>query len=237
MRCTRPRIDSIVVAVPACNEEALIDDCLDALDEAVRHLHESRPTITVETLVVLDACDDQTAARVLAHPNVGAISCHLRCVGAARAMAIAHVLDRGPRPDRVWVANADADSRVPSDWLAAMLGFADDHVDLVLGTVLPHDLPTSVLGRWLQRHRLIEGHPHIHGANMGLRADTYLAIGGFAPLSVGEDAALVQRAVEAGASIVRTATLPVLTSARLQGRATGGFATYLHAVTNEGAAG
>jgi hypothetical protein len=118
-----------------------------------------------------------------------------------------------------------------------MLGFADDHVDLVLGTVLPDDLPSSVLDRWLQRHRLVEGHPHIHGANLGIRADTYLAIGGFAPLLVGEDAALAQRAMEAGASIVRTATLPVLTSGRLRGRATGGFATYLDAVTNEGAAG
>ena len=237
MRSTRPAIDSMVVIVPACNEQALIDDCLDAVGGAVDHLHKTRPTIVVETLVVLDACDDQTAARVLAHPDVGAISCNLKCVGAARALAVAHVLDRSSGPDRVWIANTDADSRVPRDWLTMMLDFADDDVDLVLGTVLPDDLPASLLDRWLQRHRLIEGHPHVHGANLGIRADTYLEIGGFSPLAVGEDAALAQHAATAGASIVRTAMLPVLTSARLRGRVTGGFASYLEAVSGEGAAG
>jgi glycosyltransferase involved in cell wall biosynthesis len=237
MRCTRPAIDSIVVVVPACNEQALIDDCLDAIGDAISYLHNSRPTIIVETLVVLDACDDQTAARVLAHPDVGAISCNLRCVGAARALAVAHVLDRSSAPDRVWIANTDADSRVPRDWLTTMLDFADDDVDLVLGTVLPDDLPASLLDRWLQRHRLIEGHPHVHGANLGIRADIYLEIGGFSPLTVGEDAALAQLAATAGASIARTAMLPVLTSARLKGRVIGGFASYLEAVAGEGAAG
>jgi hypothetical protein len=62
-----------------------------------------------------------------------------------------------------------------------MLDFADDDVDLVLGTVLPDDLPASLLDRWLQRHRLIEGHPHMRGANLGIRADIYLEIGGFSP--------------------------------------------------------
>jgi hypothetical protein len=118
-----------------------------------------------------------------------------------------------------------------------MLGFADSDVDLVLGTVLPDDLPASVLDRWLRHHRLVEGHPHVHGANLGIRADTYLAIGGFARISVGEDSALAQLAEAAEAAIVRTAVLPVLTSARLRGRAAGGFASYLEAVSNEGAAG
>jgi glycosyltransferase involved in cell wall biosynthesis len=237
MRCRRTAIDSIVVVVPACNEQALIDSCLDALGAATDHLHTLRPDIVVETLVVLDACDDQTAMRVLAHSDVGAITCHFKCVGAARAFGIAHVLERIQRPDRVWIANTDADSRVPRDWLTKMLGFADDDADLVLGTVLPDDLPASVLDRWLQHHRLVEGHPHVHGANLGIRADIYLAIGGFSRISVGEDSALAQLAAAAEAEIVRTAVLPVLTSARLRGRAAGGFATYLEAVSNEGAAG
>jgi cellulose synthase/poly-beta-1,6-N-acetylglucosamine synthase-like glycosyltransferase len=233
----RTAIDSIVVVVPACNEQDLIGECLSAVDVAVRHLHDDRPAIGVETLVVLDACDDQTAARVLAHPSVGAVSCNLQCVGAARALAVAHMLDRVARPSTAWIASTDADSRVPPDWLTAMLGFADDEVDLVLGTVLPDDLPTSAFNRWLQRHRLTEGHPHVHGANLGIRADTYLAVGGFAPLYVGEDVALAQRAVEAGATIARTATIPVVTSARLRGRLAGGFATYLNTVSKEGVAG
>ena len=230
-------IESVVVVVPACNEQDLIGGCLDAVDVAVRHLHDVRPAIDVESLVVLDACNDQTAARVLAHPGVGAVTCNLRCVGAARALAVAHMLDRVARPGTVWIASTDADSRVPSDWLTTMLGFADDEVDLVLGTVLPDDLPTAALNRWLQRHLLVDGHPHVHGANLGIRADTYQAIGGFNPLSVGEDVALATRAVEAGAMIARTAAIPVVTSARLRGRVAGGFAAYLKSVSEEGVAG
>src|ERR1700742_4009215 len=106
-------IESVVVVVPACNEQDLIGGCLDAVDVAVRHLHDVRPAIDVESLVVLDACNDQTAARVLAHPGVGAVTCNLRCVGAARALAVAHMLDRVARPGTVWIARTGAHSRGP----------------------------------------------------------------------------------------------------------------------------
>jgi hypothetical protein len=235
MRHTRPAINSIVVVVPACNEQDLIVDCLDAIDAAINHLHMSRPKGAVETLVVLDACVDQTLAHVSAHPAVGAISCRFGCVGAARARGITHALAQLPRPDRAWIANTNADSRVPRDWLSRMLGFADDDADLVLGTVMPDDLPELALHRWLQRHQLTDGHPHVHGANLGIRADTYLALGGFVAVSVGEDAALVQQAIQAGAKIVRTAALPVVT-ARICGRAPDGFTAYLDGVLSEVAA-
>ena len=32
---------------------------------------------------------------------------------------------------------------------------------------------------WLSRHHLRDGHPHVHGANFGIRADTYLSLGGW----------------------------------------------------------
>ena len=220
-------IDVVVVVVPARDEGELIDGCLDALERATRNVRAARPSVRVETLVVLDACRDETRDRVDARPWVDVVSCVVENVGAARSLGISQALSHIRRPDRCWIANTDADSRVPGDWLTGMVDFADRGADLVLGTVWPDDLPTSMLGRWLQRHQLVEGHPHIHGANLGVRAAAYAQLGGFAPLRSGEDVDLVRRAVQAGRPIVRTAMLPVATSGRRHGRAPNGFADYL----------
>jgi hypothetical protein len=65
------------------------------------------------------------------------------------------------------------------------------------------------------RHHLRDGHPHVHGANLGIRGDTYLALGAEPSLRAGEDVELVRRAMAAGhLRISRTAAIPVLTSPR-----------------------
>src|SRR6478609_7131631 len=94
----------------------------------------------------------------------------------------------GPRPG-VWIGSTDADSAVPPDWLLTQLRYADEGVDLVLGTVRPDpaELPDPVVRRWLNRHDLADGHPHVHAANLGVRADIYRAVGGFAGVDVHED--------------------------------------------------
>jgi hypothetical protein len=103
----------------------------------------------------------------------------------------------------------------------------DAHV--VLGTVLPGPgLPAGMRAAWRSRHHLREGHPHIHGANFGIRADAYMALGGWPPLARGEDVDLARRAASAGhLRVSRTASIPVITSSRTAGRAPGGFARYL----------
>jgi len=59
-----------------------------------------------------------------------------------------------------------------------------------------------------------------HGANLGIRGDTYLALGGWPELASGEDAELARRAAVAGhLRIARTASIPVVTSTRRAGRA------------------
>ena len=83
-------------------------------------------------------------------------------------------------------------------------------------------------------HRRGGGHGHVHGANMGFRADAYWATGGFAPLASGEDVDLVRRFEEAGRHIHRDGGLSVVTSAREQGRAPRGFANYLRTVSRRG---
>ena len=80
-------------------------------------------------------------------------------------------------------------------------------------------LPLVPVERYQRPHR------HVHGANVGCRADAYVAAGGFLALSSDEDVALA--GALAGRRTVRTGAIPVLTSARRVARLHGGFADYL----------
>jgi hypothetical protein len=75
-----------------------------------------------------------------------------------------------------------------------------------------------------------EHHPHVHGANLGVRADAYLAAGGFAAHPTGEDHAL-WRAL-ADRPRIATRRIPVVTSARRRARAPSGFAGFLTAMAS-----
>ena len=70
----------------------------------------------------------------------------------------------------------------------------------------------------------------MHGANLGVRADAYLAAGGHPRLATGEDVALVRSLEALGARLLRTAVDPVLTSGRRVGRAPDGVAGDLAAL-------
>jgi hypothetical protein len=58
----------------------------------------------------------------------------------------------------------------------------------------------------------------VHGASLGVRGSTYVAIGGFHELPAHEDLDLVDRLVATGVVPVRDAGVPVLTSARHDSR-------------------
>jgi hypothetical protein len=93
------------------------------------------------------------------------------------------------------------------------------------------DLGAPARAEWLRRHHLREGHPHVHGANLGIRGDAYLGLGGWPALATGEDAELARRAARTGhLRISRTASIPVVTSTRSHSRAPHGFASYLHGI-------
>lgn len=234
-------IRTVGVVVPAANEQVRIGDCLAALSLARAALLDTRrparaatmDRLDVRIIVVLDSCVDGTAAVVDRYPGVQALHCGVGRVGAARALGVRRLLgDCSTPPGQLWLANTDADSRVPADWISRMLSYAEAGTHLVLGTVTPDDdLDAGQRRAWLGRHRLRTGHPHVHGANFGIRADTYLALGGWPELGTGEDVALANRATAtAGLRIVRTAAIPVTTSSRLVGRAPQGFASYLSAL-------
>jgi cellulose synthase/poly-beta-1,6-N-acetylglucosamine synthase-like glycosyltransferase len=80
---------------------------------------------------------------------------------------------------------------------------------------------------WIAHHLRADGHRHVHGANLGIRASALAGLGGWSPLVSGEDVELAARARDAGLVIRRSGAAPVVTSARLDGRAPDGFAAYL----------
>lgn len=231
---TRPW--QVRVVVPARNEEAVLAACLASVRTAVWRLRLTRPLADVRVLVVLDSCTDGTAAVLDRFPEVAGLAVAHGGVGATRAAGVLAAAATTTAPaDHVWLACTDADSEVPADWLTAQLARADRGAHAVVGTVRPArasapsgcEPDADLLARWHARHAVHEGHPHVHGANLGVRLDRYLGVGGFDPLEVHEDVRLVERLAASDAVVVRTSTGQVRTSDRVEGRTPGGFAAYL----------
>ncbi len=230
----RPDVDRVDVVVPVHDEEELLPRCLAALAVAAARATGVRVGVTV----VLDACTD-SSAEVARAAGVRTVTVAVRNVGRARAAGFAVAATVGPGaaswPATTWLATTDGDSVVPPDWLTGQLAHAraGAGVDLVLGTVTVDDWsgwPAETAGAHEERYGRPgpgRGHPHVHGANLGVRADLYRALGGFAPLPTGEDHALVTAAVAAGARVRRVLDLPVVTSGRSTGRAPDGFSGHL----------
>jgi glycosyl transferase family 2 len=213
--------------VPAHNEERLLPACLVALRRAVNAVG-----IPVQVLVVADTCTDQTAVTAQAC-GVRVTSIRARNVGAARAAGMTELLrlTAGRDPAAVWLATTDADTVVPPGWLRRQLSYAGRGWDVVLGTVEVADWdehPPHVPAAFDALYESGTGpHPHVHGANLGIRASAYLAAGGFRPLRTAEDHALLAAATEAGCPVVQAGDLTVQTSGRRQARAPRGFSHLL----------
>jgi glycosyltransferase involved in cell wall biosynthesis len=218
-------LEQAVVVVPAHNEIERLPRSLSALLAA-----SMRTTMRVLIVVVLDACDDGSERLAQRFgPNVHFISIDAGNVGAARAAGFSYARSvcTATEAARTWFATTDADTIVESNWLSHMAGAG---ADMVLGTVrIPvWRLPVEVARRYLAAYQSNgPGHDHVHGANMGFRADAYWSVGGFRALATGEDVDLVERFEAAHLSIHRDAKLSVTTSARQDGRAPGGFAAHL----------
>jgi len=228
-------IGEVAVVVPAADEQDGLPACLGALAAARAHLAQFRPDVLVRVVVVLDNCTDRSEEVVRAYREVEVETVSLGRVGAVRAAGTERVLGGVTRTvgRQLWLANTDADSTVPPDWLCGMVAAGERGAHVVLGTVVPGPgLPAAARRRWDAGHVAGEGHRHVHGANFGIRADTYRSLGGWPDLRSGEDEALAARAAaDPRVRVLRTATLPVLTSTRLVGRAPCGFSSYLRGLT------
>jgi len=220
------------VVIPARDEEELLPRCLASVAGAVRAL---AVPARVSVVVVLDSCTDGSVSAAAGAGLELGLELHLLetragNVGAVRAEGAAAALETGAD----WIANTDADTVVPVNWLQTQGELSGAGYGLVLGTVVPdaRDLDADHLALWQARHTLAEGHPYVHGANLGVSADAYTAAGGFRPGTAGEDVDLADRVKGARVPWIATDWIRAVTSGRTTGRAPAGFSGYLRGLLN-----
>jgi len=219
----------IGVAIPARNEESLLPRCLDSVLQAAEKV---RPLATADIVVVADSSTDKTIqiATNMLRARGKAVCIGAGVVGTARATAARLLLERHHgHLSRHWIANTDADCVVPPDWLLNQLALAASGIEAIAGVVSVDDFKDfgPEMPAKFKASYLIEpggDHPHVHGANLGLRADVYVESGGWLPLETAEDHDLWRRLATKGARRLSTAAVTVQTSGRRKGRAPHGFA-------------
>jgi len=177
------------------------------------------------------------ATLATAQANVAGQVLTLGCgtAGAARARAFDWGIAAAGRPDTTWLATTDADTGGGPDWLAHHLRWARGGLDGVAGLVEVAWRPeqATLAARFQAAMRKLgcaEGHTHVHGANLGLRANRWIEVGGCDEGADGEDHELWRRLQVAGARLHGATDLPVVTSSRLIGRAPAGFSGYLRSL-------
>jgi glucosyl-3-phosphoglycerate synthase len=227
-----------VVVVPAHNEELRIGRCLEALAGQVEVAPEE-----FEVIVVLDACEDGTAAEIEARRGGPAIHTVIgpgQGAGPARAtgMDIGCARLESLGLSGGLLASTDADSVVAPDWIARQLGAIATGAEAIGGEVTldPAEaaaLPPGILaGREAQlaartREAAARGpaeHAHFSGASLGVTPRAYRQAGGMAWMAALEDQELEDRLAAAGIAIHRLRPVSVVTAARTEGRAERGLA-------------
>jgi hypothetical protein len=222
------------ILIPARNEEVLLARCLRSIVKACSRLP---PSVTYDIIVAVDCSTDRTLeiARSMT-VAIGAVVCtEVGLVGETRALAARIALERYAGPlNRCWLANTDADCIVPQNWLLDQLSFASADLEAFAGivevdTFEEHDPGVSEMFRstYLTQHD--GSHSHVHGANLGIRADVYLRVGGWGSLATAEDHDLWNRVNEIGGRRKSADRPRVTTSGRRVGRAPNGFAGALAA--------
>ena len=221
------------VVIPARNEQESIGDCIRSVLTAAT-VADCLSRLWI--VVVADSCRDATAgvAQAALESDGEVVACSAASAGTARRLGAAAALARfrRERHEHIWLLNTDADSTVPSDWIAEHLKYAERGMTGVAGIVSLEESASELARQFHQRTYKISSdgsHEHVHGANMALRADAYLDVGGWYDRTLAEDHCLWQRLRAKGWRVCSPATSVVITSARLAGRAPGGFADTLQA--------
>jgi cellulose synthase/poly-beta-1,6-N-acetylglucosamine synthase-like glycosyltransferase len=225
----------VCILIPARNEEELLPRCLQSVDIACAALPTS---VTTDVIVAVDSSTDRTReiAETMLMGRGTVIVSEAAAVGRTRALAAEAALRRYSGPlRRCWLANTDADCCVPRTWLIDQLAIASEDVDAIAGTVDVDSFRDHAFGTHEQFRNMYlihpdGSHPHVHGANLGVRADAYLRAGGWGSLETAEDHDLWNRLLEIGSSRRSIGYMTVLTSGRRIGRAPHGFAGALMAL-------
>jgi len=234
------------VAIPARDEQDLIERCLRALAA-----QQDAPTFAV--VLFLNNCRDATADTVkrIAGELPFALFVHeadlapdLSDAAWARRLAL-NAAAALVREDGV-VLTTDADSYAEPSWIADCLADVACGADIVCGFVAPDFSDAPSLDFETLRHGAMEyeysqlaaeltllidpdpadpwpRHQMETGANMAMRASALRALGGIPHVCPGEDQALVRLAQRHGFTVRHDFKPHVTTSSRLVGRASGGW--------------
>jgi hypothetical protein len=236
-------ITAVAVVIPARDEAGAIAACLRAVRRSLLALP---PRIDRAVCVVADRCSDDTAH--LATAAFGGWRSG-RVVVNEDALSIGEVRDFGVRaaggmlarhePERTLLLSTDADTTVSAGWAREHLARLGEGSHAVAGAA---ELSGAFSANPLAQHRYQgvldharrpDGHGNVYGANLGVRADAYLAVGGFPALPTGEDHDLWRRLGQAGYRLCYDSRALVVTSSRLTGRAPDGLAGLLRRLHRE----
>jgi len=219
----------VAVLIPARNEEDLLPLCLHSILIATAALPAS---VRSEVIVLADSSVDRTSkiASEILGSRGRVVNTSVGTVGTARRLAARYILTRNKGPlNRLWLANTDADCIVPPSWIADQLRLPAGRTEAIAGTISVDSFEEhqpEVADRFRAAYLIATDgtHTHVHGANIGVRADAYCRAGGWKDLRTPEDHDLWRRLIRIGARTVPTARIEVVTSGRRIGRAPEGFA-------------
>jgi glycosyltransferase involved in cell wall biosynthesis len=172
------------VLIPARNEEELLPQCLLSVLEARKQISS---TTSCDIVVAVDSSTDKTfdIASELLKGKGTVVVLNASAVGEARTRAAEVGLRRYRGPlNRCWLANTDADCRVPKSWLADQLMLCAMGAEAIAGTIDVIDFSEHAPGvdlRFRASYQVSPDgtHSHVHGANLGVRADAYVRAGGW----------------------------------------------------------
>jgi hypothetical protein len=220
--------DEVAVAVAV-----VLDRCGDPTPQLVGEVLADWPRATAISVAAECPCPKHPAGV----PSVSALPARPRGrgVGAVRDIGLREVLTRLAvhPPARTWLLSTDADTTVPVDWALRHLTCAAEGADAVAGLADLLGVERLAADALLRYRAIVDHglhgatHRHVYGANLGVRADAYLAVGGFPPDGAGEDHGLWRRLRAAGYKLAQPVEIRVRTSARLHGRAEEGLADLL----------
>ncbi len=236
-------IDALGVVIPVHDEAERLPACLAALDRR-RRASAPRP-VRAAVALVLDACTDASDAdRRRLEPRAPTTDRVLSSIApSATSGARAPPAWTGCSPSSPITAQSACGSPPPTPTRRSRppgspinSGSRRSGAEAVAGSIDVRDWSDHPPG-WAERFRELyepagssDSHDHVHGANLGVRADAYLAAGGFEPLSTGEDHALWNALRRARRRQVSSRRLSVVTSARRIARAPLGFSAFLAAM-------
>ena len=201
-------IEHVVVVVVARDDADRLGATLVGLERSRFHVPDHLGTSLV---VVADRCVDDTAD--LARRSVGRDDAVLEVeadgITAARSIGVSHALARLDAREipvgRVWIASTDGGAIVHDRWLAAQLDAAAGGAIAVAGPATTAGHPTGSA-------------THPSGANLGVRADAYVAAGGWSSWLGDPDEDDLWRRLSSIGPVVVDRTLDVVELPRRHGR-------------------